>query len=92
VSDPGHQVGSAGTERRETDARDTGGRRGGLGHERRRGLVLCKNKFEAGLSESFDQIDDLSAGMPVHISHARRAQSVTDRVRNGQSHAHRMPP
>ena len=92
VSDPGHEVGRAGPERGKTDARDTGRGCHGFRHERSRGLVLVQNELEPRLPESLNEVDNLSTRVSVHISHAGGAQSVADRARDAQWHAHRMPP
>jgi hypothetical protein len=92
VSDAGHEVGRPRPERGKTDARDTGRGCGGLRHERSRGLVLAQNELEPRLPESLDEVDNLSTGMSVHVSHAGGAQPVADRARDAQCHPHRMPP
>src|SRR2546430_1378196 len=71
---------------------DSGHGRRGLGHERGRGLVFGEDELEPRLSEPLDQIDDLSAGMPVDIPNARGAETIADRARDARWHAHRMPP
>src|SRR2546423_482041 len=78
VSDTGHEIGRAGPERDETDARDTGRRRRGLSHERGRGLVLREDEVEPRLPESLDEVHDLTARMSVDIADAGGAQPIAD--------------
>ena len=92
MCDPGHEVGRAWPEGGEADAGHAGDGRRGLGHERGGRLVLGQDELKSSLAKSLDEVDHLSARMPEHMSHARRAQTVADRARDGQSHAHRMPP
>ncbi len=92
MSDAGHEVGRAGTERGEANAGNTCRRRRGLGHECGGGLVLRENELEPCLLETFDEVDDFSPRVTVDVPHARSAQPVADRTRDARSHTHRMPP
>jgi hypothetical protein len=87
VRNAGDEVRRARPERREADARNARRSRRGLRHERRGGLVLCEDELESCLAEALDQIDDLSAGMPIHVPHAGGAKPISDRARDCHSHA-----
>src|SRR6266545_4850206 len=74
----------AGAERRDADARYPTRARHRVGHERRRGFMTGQHELEPGLAEALDEIDDLAAGMPGHVSDARFTQALSDDARDAR--------
>ena len=92
VRDSGHEVRRSRAEGADADADDAARRRGRLGHECRRGLVLGEHELEPGLPEALDELDDLATGMSEHVADAGRAQPIADRAGDRGTHRNRMPP
>ena len=72
VGDAGDEVRGARTECGEARAGASGAAGHGLGHEGRTGLVLREDEFKAARAESFDEVDDLAAGVAEDVAHAGR--------------------
>ena len=92
VRDAGHEVRRSRAEGADAHADAAARRRGRLGHECRRGLVLGEHELEPGLPEALDELDDLATGMSEHVADAGRAQPIADRAGDRGTHRNRMPP
>ncbi len=92
MGDTGHEIGGAGPKCGEAHPRRAGHGRGCLSHERGGRLMFGQHELKAGLTESLDEVDDLSAGVPEHVPDARCVKAVADSAGDGRRHANRMPP
>src|SRR5207249_4735301 len=75
LRDSGHEIRRTGAERAEAHTRNAGEGRCCLSHECGGRLVFGQHELEACLTESFDEVDDLPAGMPEHVPDARCAEA-----------------